>query len=314
MNMINSAIPDLSIIIVNWNVSHLLDQCLATIYSAPQGMTYEVIVVDSASSDDSVAMVRSKYPEVKLLAQTENVGFTRGNNLGLEIATGRYLLLLNPDTEVMGDALHDMVQYLDNHPTVGIVGPHTLNTDGSHQSTRRRFPNRNTAIFEGTWMTGYAPKHIHERYYCLDIHDDSVAEVDWVQGSALMARREIYIEIGGLNTDFVMFYEETDWCKRAKASGWQVVYLGTSKIIHHGGQSTDQVGARKHIYFQSSKIRYFRIHDSEVFASFLYVFLYLSYVSQVFIEGFKLLLRNKPDLRKQRLMLYQEVLRSGFRS
>ena len=148
----------LSIIIVNWNVQELLDRCLASIFAVelPPG-SFEVIVVDSASQDESVAMVREKYPAVRLLPQAENVGFTRGNNIGLAQAQGDFLLLLNPDTEVKRDALRIMLDYLLAHPAVGIVGPHTLNSDGSHQSTRRRFPTLMTGIFESTWLAPWAP-------------------------------------------------------------------------------------------------------------------------------------------------------------
>ncbi|MFN8375237.1 MAG: glycosyltransferase family 2 protein [Anaerolineae bacterium] len=129
---------DLSIIIVSWNVADLLAACLNSI--KPGTLETEIIVVDSASSDQTNAMLQSRYPHVKLLAQSENVGFTRGNNIGLKAASGRYLFLLNPDTEVIGDALTQMTAYMDHHPEVGIVGPHTLNSDGSTQSTKRRFP------------------------------------------------------------------------------------------------------------------------------------------------------------------------------
>ncbi|MEL6151731.1 MAG: glycosyltransferase family 2 protein, partial [Chloroflexota bacterium] len=119
---------DLSIIIVNWNVADLLAACLDSIAAHTGDLSLEIIVVDSASSDGSVDMLQERYPHVTLLAQTENVGFTRGNNIGLEIEKGRHLLLLNPDTDVIDGMLTQMVTYLDAHPDVGIVGPHTLNT------------------------------------------------------------------------------------------------------------------------------------------------------------------------------------------
>ena len=129
--------------------------CLSDVCPASSRLTwkrkfFEIIVVDSASQDESVAMVREKYPAARLLPQTENVGFTRGNNIGLAQATGEFLLLLNPDTEVRQDALGVMLDYMIANPEVGIVGPHTLNSDGSHQSTRRRFPTLMTGIFEST--------------------------------------------------------------------------------------------------------------------------------------------------------------------
>lgn len=305
--------PDVSVIIVSWNVANLLRDCLNSIYENSPDVSLEVIVVDSASGDDTVQMVKTHFPQVMLSAQSENVGFTRGNNIGLEMARGRYVFLLNPDTVILGDAIGQMVAYLDAHPQVGIIGPHTLNTDMTHQSTRRRFPTIGTAFFESTWLQQYAPRTLLDRYYVCDIPDDATADVDWVQGSALMARREVYEEIGGLDTRYIMFWEELDWCKRAKLAGWGVVYLGTSKIIHHGGKSTEQAGARKHIHFQQSKLRYYKKFFGGGFAVLLRLFLLWNYAWQIGIEGLKALLGSKRTLRRERIGIYWQVLRSGLK-
>jgi GT2 family glycosyltransferase len=303
-------VVDLSIIIVSWNVAELLRKCLDSIGVNPR---FEIIVVDSASSDNTVAMLWQDYPHVRLLARSENVGFTRGNNIGLEAAQGRYRLLLNPDTEVIGDGLVRMIAYLDANPTVGIVGPRTLNNDGTTQSTKRRFPTLGIAFFESTWLQGFAPKSLLDRYYAADVPDDATAEVDWVQGSALMARREVYEDIAGLDEGYIMFSEEMDWCKRAKDAGWRVVYLGSARIIHHGGKSTEQVVARKHIHFQESKLRYFRKYHGRVIATILRLFLLLSYLWQIGIEGGKSLLGSQRPLRRERVKAYWQVVRSGLK-
>src|SRR5690606_24895360 len=174
-----------------------------------------------ASSDGTVAVVRDNFPQVKLLAQTENVGFTRGNNIGFELAQGRYLMMLNPDTEIVDDALTQMLNYMDTHADVGLIGPHTLNTDKSTQSSRRCFPTKTLAFFESTWLQPFAPKSMVTHYYLSDKPDDAILEVDWMQGSALMTRHEIYETVGGLDTNFVMYSEEMDWCKRIKDAGWR---------------------------------------------------------------------------------------------
>lgn len=308
---------DLSIIIVSWNVRDLLAGCLDSIAGSmaaaqadPRALNVEVIVVDSGSSDGSAALVREQYAWVRLIAETDNIGFTRGNNKALEMAQGRCLFLLNPDTVVHGDALRVMVEYLDAHPEAGIVGPRVLNADGSTQSTRRRFPTLLTAIFESTWLQGYAPRRVLDRFYVTDQPDDGTFEVDWVQGCALMARREVYDQIGGLDTGYVMFSEELDWCRRAKAAGWRVVYLGQANITHYGGKSTEQVQANKHIYFQQSKIRYFRKFHGRGFALALRVFLLLSYIIQVITEGAKALLGSKRGLRRARMRTYLQVIRA----
>lgn len=304
---------DLSIIIVSWNVADYLQACLDSILRHQPALQIEVIVVDSASSDQTVQRVREHYPQVTLVEQTENLGFVRCNNIGLQMARGRYVLLLNPDTEVLDDALARMVQYLDAHPQVGIVGPHTLNTDGTTQPTRRRFPTLMTGFFESTWLQKYAPKGLLERYYVADQPDDAVIEVDWVQGSALMARRAVYEQIGGLDESYIMFSEELDWCRRAKDAGWGVVYMGTAHIVHHGGKSTSQVHARRDIYFHTSKVRYFRRFHGAAAAHLLRIFLLLSYVWQIMLEAGKALLGHKAPMRRERIRQYWQVLRSGLK-
>jgi N-acetylglucosaminyl-diphospho-decaprenol L-rhamnosyltransferase len=306
-------VVDLSIIIVSWNVADLLAECLDSIFNAPTQLQIEVIVVDSASSDHTVPMVRERYPQVRLLPQNSNLGYTRCNNIGLKSATGRHLLLLNPDTVILDDALDKMVAYLDEHADTGIVGPHTLNTDGTTQSTKRRFPTLAVGIFESTWLQRFAPKSVLDTFYAVDVPDTQTADVDWVQGSALMARRTVYEQIGGLDEDYVMFSEELDWCKRAKAAGWRVVYLGTAHIVHHGGKSTEQISARKHIYFQESRLHYFRKHHGWATAQLLRVIMLLNYVWQIGIEGAKGLLGHKRDLRRERIQTYWQVLRSGLK-
>lgn len=305
---------DLSIIIVNWNVANLLKACLDSILTSPtEPDALEIIVVDSASTDDSVTMLKRDYPQIKLIEQRENVGFTRGNNIGLETSVGRYILLLNPDTEVLDDALEKMIEYMETHPQVGIIGPQTLNSDHTMQSTKRRFPTFLIGIFESTWLQALAPKSILDSYYANDISNDAIADVDWVQGSALMARREVYQKIGELDEGYIMYSEEMDWCKRAKAAGWRVVYFGQAQIIHHGGKSSDQTPARKHIHFQQSKLRYFRKHHGWAQAQALRLILLINYGWQLAMEALKSLVGHKRQLRQERVRTYWQVVRSGLR-
>ncbi len=314
---------DLSIIIVSWNVANLLADCLDSIAAVPvvrvgpdgterggTGPHTEVIVVDSASGDGTPAMIRARFPWVRLVAEEENVGFTRGNNLALAAASGRHLMLLNPDTLVHGDALNQLVDYLDTHPAVGLVGPRVLNADGTTQSTRRRFPTLLTGLFESTWLQGYAPQRVLDRFYVADQPDDGTYEVDWMQGCALVARRGVYEQIGGLDERYVMFSEELDWCRRAKNAGWQVVYVGDATITHYGGKSTNQVPANKHIYFQQSKLRYYRKFHGRLAAFALRVFLLLSYTFQIALEGGKALLGSRRALRRDRIATYRRVIRA----
>lgn len=301
----------LSIIIVNWNVRDLLRECLSSLDAGRDGLDVEVIVVDSASVDGSTEMVRVEFPWVRLIPRGENVGFPRGNNIGLAEARGDYLLLLNPDTVVLDDALAMMVAYLTTHLDVGAVGPLLLNPDGSIQSSRRRFPTLATGFFESTWLEGLAPGLLR-RYYALDLPDDATADVDWLTGACIMIPRAVYEQIGGLDEGYFMYSEELDWCRRIKEAGWRVVYHPMARIIHHVGKSSEQAVTARHIYFQRAKLRYFRKYHGRGVAAILRAWLLANYAWQLVLEALKGALGSKRELRRQRVQAYYQVLRSGL--
>jgi len=305
---------DLSIVIVSWNVRDLLQRCLNSILETGYlVLDVEVIVVDNGSTDGSVEMLRADFPDVHVVVNVENRGFPAGNNQGMALAGGRYVLLLNPDTEVVGDALATMVAFADEHPDVGVIGPQLLNPDGSVQSSRRRFPTLATAFFESTWLQPCAPRSLLERYYVLDQPDDAVLDVDWMQGAALMARREGIDQIGPMDERFFMYSEELDWCRRFCEAGWRVVYLPIAQVIHHAGKSSEQVLPARHIHFQTSKVRYFDKYHGRIAAGLLRLFLLGNYAWQLGVEGLKWLIGHRRPLREGRITAYWQVLRSGLR-
>jgi N-acetylglucosaminyl-diphospho-decaprenol L-rhamnosyltransferase len=307
--------PDLSIVIVSWNVRELLRRCLESIANRKSQIAnykYEIVVVDNASSDGSAEMVRSEFPHVRLVANRTNRGFTGGNNDGLALACGRYVMLLNPDTEVLNDALATMIAYADARPQVGAVGPQLLYPDGSIQSSRRRFPSLCTAMLESTWLQPLAPAGLLRHYYALDLPDDRAAEVDWVTGAALLVRREAIEEVGVLDEEFFMYSEELDWCKRIKDAGWQIVYLPEAQVVHHEGKSSEQVAPQRHVYFQTSKVHYFRKHHGKLAASVLRAHLLALYAWQLGLEAAKWAIGHKRELRRERVRAYVHLLRSGL--
>jgi len=303
---------DLSIIIVSWNVAGLLRDCLRSIDKNRGGLDLEVIVVDSASGDDSVDMVRCEFPWVRLLACEENVGFPRGNNLGLAEANGRYFLLLNPDTVILDNALAKLMTYAQENPEVGVLGCQLLNRDGTVQSSKRRFPTLLTAFFESTWLENFAPKSVLAKYYAQDLVDDETNDVDWVMGACMLAPRSVVEQVGGLDEAYFMYSEELDWCRRIKDSGWRVVYYPQAQIVHYVGQSSDQAVVARHINFQQAKLRYFRKYHGRFPALVLRLFLLLNYGWQIVLEAGKGLLGHKRPLRRQRVRAYWQVLRSGL--
>jgi len=321
---------DLSVVIVNWNVCELLERCLHSVLDAGQRVpgspgrwrltfpdlppcTVEVIVVDSASSDGSVEMVRRAFPDVGLYASEQNLGYTGGNNLGMEASHGRYVLILNPDTEVLGAALGAMVAYMDAHPEVGVLGPQLLWPDGTVQSSRRRFPRLGTALVESTFLQKWFPNHpILRRYYVLDRPDDVAGEVGWVSGACMLVRRTAIEEVGLLDDGYFMYSEEMDWQKRMQASEWRVMYWPGAQVVHHEGKSSEQVVALRHIRFGRGRVRYFEKHYGRRAARLVRGWLMVNYVYEWSVEALKWCVGHKRALRRERMRVYGEVLRSGL--
>jgi GT2 family glycosyltransferase len=259
-------------------------------------------------------MVRAKYPQAMVIANAENRGFTGGNNQGLEASHGRYVMVLNPDTEVLGDALDRLVVYLDEQPEVGALGPQLLNSDRTVQSSRRRFPTLTTAFFESTWLQGVAPQRILTHYYMDDVPATNAHEVDWLNGACTVFRRAVLEQVGLYDTqNFFMYSEELDLCRRVKEAGWKIVYLPEAQVVHYVGRSSDQAVAARHIYFQTSKVHYFRKWHGAFQANLLRLFLLSQYVGQIGLEGVKGLLGSKRKLRQQRVRVYWQVVRTGLK-
>jgi len=317
---------DVSIIIVNWNVRDLLRQCLASIACSkfqvpslnnlkPDTVQLETIVVDNASTDGSVEMLRTEFPNARVIENKANVGFGRANNQALASAQGRYLFLLNPDTKLSPDTLQTIFDYAEANSRVGIIGPKLFYGDGTLQSSRRRFPTLATAFLESTKLQQWFPGNgVLARYYMRDTSDDATQQVDWVNGSVMFVRREVYDQVGGFDEGFFMYSEELDWCYRAKHAGWQIVYLPTAQVTHYEGKSSEQAAARRDIHFNSSKVRFFRKYHGAFVAEILRAFLLLTFVYQMAEESFKWLLGHKRELRAQRVKAYWQVVKSGLKS
>jgi hypothetical protein len=247
--------PDLSIVIVNWNTREALRQCLQSIETASPGITLETWIVDNASSDASVAMVREDFPGNKLIANSTNMGFARANNQAIARANGRYVLLLNSDTLAKPGALDAMVRFLDVHPTAGVVGPLTCNPDGSLQLSC--FPKPSLA--REFWFLFHLDELYPYGIYDMRNWDRKAPrEVDAVLGACLMTRREVLEQVGFLDEQFFMYSEEIDFCCRVRQAGWHIHWLPEAQIVHFGGQSTRQVASDMFIQLYRSKILYFR--------------------------------------------------------
>ncbi len=258
---------DLSIVIVNWNTRDLLDACLTSVCDYLIPLCGETIVVDNGSSDGSADMVAQQFPGVHLIVNATNKGFATANNQGLELARGRYILLLNSDTLVQPDALERMVRYIGAHPSVGALGPRLLNADRSLQSSARNFPrllNDSLGFLEvRRWpLVGRLAEH-YDRATALYWDDHrQTREVDWLMGACLLLRREALEQVGLLDEGYFFFAEEADLCYRLRRSGWSIVFFADADIVHLGGQSSAQVPARRLVWHYTSALRFYCLHRS----------------------------------------------------
>jgi GT2 family glycosyltransferase len=308
--------PTLSIVILNWNVAGLLAGCLESLSEAA-GVWWkrtEVVVVDNASTDGSVEMLRARFPGVRVIALPANLGFTRGNNIGIIASRGKYVFVLNPDTLARPGSISALANYMEEHPEVGIAGPRLLNPDGTLQPSRRRFPTLGAALVGSTpleqWFPDAPPLR---RMYMLDRAEGETQQVDWLSGAALMCRREALRQAGLFDPGYFMFSEEVDLCRRVTGAGWSVVYVPRAEITHYGGQSTGQDVPARHIHFNTSKARYYRIHEGRMAGRAVRSYLLLVAALQMLSEGAKWLLGHKRPLRRERVAAYMQVLRSGLR-
>lgn len=226
--------------IVNYNVRDFLHHALVSLQKAMKGMKGEIIVVDNASDDGSIEMVRRRFPAVQLIASKINLGFARANNVGLKRAQGKYILLINPDTLVQEDTLRVMLRFFEENHDVGLAGCKILNPDGTFQlACRRSFPRPWAAFTKMVGLSALFPNsRLFGRYNLTYLSPDETYEIDALSGSFMMVRREVYEQVGGLDEDFFMYGEDLDWCYRIQRAGWKNYYVHTTQIIHYKGEST----------------------------------------------------------------------------
>ena len=232
--------PDVSVIIVNYNVRDFLHQSLLSLQKALKGIRSEIFVVDNASDDGSAEMVRRRFPRIRLIANTANLGFAKANNIAIKKARGKFLLLINPDTIVQEDTIRVMVDFLQSHPDVGLAGCKILNPDGSFQpACRRGFPTPWVAFTKIFGLSIVFPKSkLFGKYNLTYLNTEETYPVDAVSGSFMMVRKEICEHVGGLDESYFMYGEDLDWCYRIREAGWRIYYVHSTQIIHYKGEST----------------------------------------------------------------------------
>jgi GT2 family glycosyltransferase len=231
--------PVLSIIIVSYKVGDLLKDCINSIFENPLKLPFEVIVVDNASSDGTLIMLKDSFPNVTVIVNDTNVGFSRANNIGIEASQGEFVLLLNPDTIVLPGTLDKMLKFMQCHPNIGVMGCRLIDEHGNTQPSCGRYPTPRLAV---PHLFGLH-KRIHKlrSFYMSDWNHSSTRFVDWVCAACFLTRRKIINKIGPLDESLFLYGEEMDWCLRMSVDKWKTAYYHEAAIIHYGGESIAQI-------------------------------------------------------------------------
>jgi GT2 family glycosyltransferase len=244
---------EISVIIVNWNTRELLAGCLESVAATLRGVLHEVIVVDNASTDGSVAMLRESFPAVIVIENAANRGFGAANNQALAIMRGRYALLLNSDAVLTAHAAAELLACLENRPDAAMACGQLLNADGSRQNSIAAFPSLLTLLANMPLLEFLFPRRFpgKRRTYRQPL------EVDSGVGACLMVRREAIVDVGGFDERYFFFFEETDWAYRMRRAGWKVLHCPAALIYHLQGQSIGH-NVRSRIEFYRSRYQFFR--------------------------------------------------------
>lgn len=259
----NVAFPLLSVVIVSWNARAFLAECLESLERDVYEGRIETIVVDNASADDSAEMVRIRFPGVKLIRNTENLGFAKANNIGIRQCSGEFVALVNSDVHVLQDCLTKLVAYCQSRPSVGLVGPFIIGGDGKQQASCRGAPSLwnmlcralalDVVFSNSRWFNGYFMGHWD---HC------STASVDILSGCFWLAPRRALDDVGLLDETFFIYGEDMDWCKRFRDAGWGVVFFPEARAVHYGGASSANSPIRFFVEKQKADAQYWRKHHS----------------------------------------------------
>lgn len=254
---------DLSICIVSFNTRDLLQECLNSLYSDSARSSFELIIADNGSTDGTREMLMEQFPQVKVILNPTNLGYTTPMNQALRAGSGRYLMQLNPDTVIQPGVLDGLADFMDVHLQAGICTPKVLNRDGSLQKQCRRSAARPwDAISYVLGLSALFPRsRLFGRYLMTYLPEDETSEVEAVSGSCMLIRREVIDQIGYLDEQFFAYQEDADFCFRARKAGWKIYYYPAVIIIHFGGHGGSRSVPYQGIYaWHRSFYLYYRKH------------------------------------------------------
>lgn len=288
---------DISIIIVTWNGKEFLDKCLQSIFDNVSNCRFETIVVDNASIDGAPDLVKEKYPQVRLIRNSENLGFAKANNIGIKESTGEYVCLINSDVVVLKNCLELMCQYMNEHPKIGVLGPKVLYPDNSLQLSCREFPTLWKNMCHAMALDKLLPNSdFFSGYEMVNWPHDSVREVDYLSGCFMMVRQSAIEHVGLLDDDFFFYAEDKDWCKRFWKTDWKVVYYPRAKAIHYESGSADKDPVKFYVQQAKANLQYYSKHHSRSAQIAFILTVIIHQIVRVF--GYSVLYLIKPSKRE----------------
>ncbi len=281
---------DLSIIIVSYNSKEFIPKCLNSLSDLRHYLTMETIVVDNASKDGSSDLLKKDFPGIKLICNDRNLGYAKACNIGIREAKGRYVFILNPDTELSVGSFEEMIKFMDGHPRCGILGPRLSDKNGKTEFSCRSFPSYSAAFFSRhSLLTRIFPHSRYaDNYLKTNCPHDTIQEVDWVSGAAMIIRKDCLADVGNFDEDFFMYCEDVDICKRAKDKGWQVFYYPRLVFTHIIGGIIKHTSPLAVIWHHQSMWHYYKKHlavnilwDSVIFTAIFIRAIFLSCVGWI---------------------------------
>lgn len=272
---------DLSFVVVSWNAKQYLVECLKSIETEAASFRYEIIVVDNGSSDGTIENLQANFPGVILICNGENLGFAKANNIGINKCKGKYICLINSDVKLLQECICSMVQYINAHPSIGILGPRIFNSDHTKQNSCKYFPTLLSEFFRAVALDAIFKNTRFNVVFKPHSSPDVITSVDVLSGCFWMVRKEAFDEAGLFDERFFIYAEDKDLCKRFKEKGWKIVYNPNAQAIHYGGASSANAPIRFYIEMQLANLQYWEKHFNR-HGKYLYsIILFLFHVNRV---------------------------------
>jgi GT2 family glycosyltransferase len=276
----------LSIIVVTWNCRQFIPAFVESLGDRLNDPTTQILVIDNDSADGTADLIEQNYPQIELVRTGKNLGFSRGNNLGLSLAKGDWIALVNPDVKVLPGCIDSLMDWMEHHPDIGLIGPRMFESDGIVHRSTMRFPTAWNCFCDALALHAMFPgSRIFQSYHTKDFPENKTEDVDVLNGWFWLTRRSALDAVGPLDESFFMYGEDIDWCRRFGDAGWKRVYFAGAASIHYGGGSSSNAPIRFYVEQQRALLQYFSKHHNLANRAGLVASLWVYHLARVFGHG-----------------------------